>query len=143
MNQTPFLTSRQSYEELEPYWNGALARQGAAPALSSYFGRSSLHHSASWAYAEGLKHGEATRNGPRRQRVKLSAYDRIARDALIVLKLRKGSSYKWVADELGISADTVAKVARKNGLDRSWAQGTNTKPYRAKLATARKEAGGE
>lgn len=115
-------------ETLEPVWNGELERRGEADfALSSYYGRSSLYHSANW---ERLEWGEAKETadgrvirprGPdRKPRIKPGSFDVPVQDLL-----KKGLSYGAIMRALGVSLDTVRSNARRLGINRSALAGQN------------------
>jgi len=96
--------------ELEPAWNGALERSGAAAGLSGYRGQSSIYHSPAWP-AE-LKHGDCRkiwRTGPK-------AITTEAQRVRIRELLRVGLSLRRVAKAAGVG---LIVVRRQQAVERA------------------------
>jgi hypothetical protein len=111
------LQQQREYARLEPYWDGEREARGDVNGLSSYIGRSSLHHSANWERLEQLEHGEAKGNGRRpRGRPMGTGMPPRSKDPEILLLLKKGCSYGAVTRKLDVSVGCVRRVARENGL---------------------------
>lgn len=111
---------------LEPVWNGTLEHDGLAPGLSNYCGRSTLHHSASWAQAEALEHGECARvpmpaTTPKRRPAYLPAPVRAQRltpqqrstvGPRAVELRHKGVSWRAIARNIGLTVGQVRSLVR-------------------------------
>lgn len=121
--------------ELIPVWNGALEARGDAPGLSNYAGRSSLHHSASWAQGEGLADGERAKpeasmwgsgrsyqfaDKPRPAYVPRKITPRLSpeRAQAVAVLLRKGVSYRTLARDWGVTFGQARRVAKEIGMSR-------------------------
>lgn len=98
--------------DLEVAWNGQMERDGDAPGLSVYQGRSSLYHSPGWSQ-ESLEYGEVERH-PNRGRPLGSKNG--ANHARALELLRGGLDCSAVARRLAISSSIVRYVARREGL---------------------------
>lgn len=91
--------------ELVAVWNGERERRGEAPSLTTYAGRSSLHHSPPWSDLD---------EQPAKPRAVPRAHD----DAVVEL-LRKSVSYGAIARQLGVASHTVRSIARRYRLERA------------------------
>jgi hypothetical protein len=115
-------------ETLEPVWNGSLEARGLAPGLSSYYGRSSLHHSVSWATVEAREADESGRaiavsaEAPARPSwappKPAAAPLTKEREGAVALLLRKGVSYRKLVKDFGISLSQARRIAREIGMVR-------------------------
>lgn len=112
-------------ETLEPVWSGALEHDGAVPGLSRYAGKSSLYHSASWAYAEALEQQAMIPAPivippppawmpPKPTAPKLTK----EREGAVAVLLRKGVSYRKLVRDFGITLHQARRVAKQIGLVR-------------------------
>lgn len=125
--------------ELEVAWSGALETRGEARGLSSYEGRSSLHHSASWALAEAREAASVDLPGPGRPRVigrcrrpRVVATRAASRQwppltgerrAEVLRMLIGGVSYRAIARALDCEVTQIRRVGRDHGIDRSMLAG--------------------
>lgn len=89
--------------ELEPAWNAALEREGKAPGLSAYIGRSSVYHSPAWG--DSLEKGEC-REIWRAARVPVSDAQRGHVRALLIC----GMSLRRAAMRAGVKLGTVRRI---------------------------------
>lgn len=113
-------------ETLEVAWSGAMEARTEAPGLSSYIGRSSLHHSASWAQAEareleadGYAQSVAEPERPAWAGVKPVAPKlSVEREGAVALLLRKGVSYRRLFKDFGVSVSQARRIAKSIGLVR-------------------------
>lgn len=108
---------------LETVWSGTLEREGKAPGLSTYSGRSSIFQSANWDRLERLEPGEVNElrsTGGYQPKMKMTPEieDRILQ------RLKFGWSYRQIMRDVGVLLSQCRKVANTHGVDRrSWAGG--------------------
>lgn len=109
-------------DELVPAWSGSLERARLAPGLSSYLGRSSLHHSASWEAAEGLERGECgcARPSDRPAYLPTVKAPKLTpeRERAVAVLLRHGVSYRKLVRDFGVTMAQARRVARDLGITR-------------------------
>lgn len=114
-------------ETLEPVWSGAMEARHEAPGLSTYFGRSSLHHSASWAQAEARELeslGGTAPPAPPPPRPDWAPVKPTApplskeREGAVALLLRRGVSYRRLFKDFGVSVSQARRIAKAIGLVR-------------------------